>query len=143
MQIIDLLTRVHGGTIPSIFKELNSKLEFDDYNAVANLVADFPKLMGKDEELGLVTRVLSRLVKLENYLNWIEYPIHINEFKDKYGNTYLQARTSIKDEFGKTKWVNSYIGALKDFPKGINDSEALKKGKTLIRKKLKKYFDLK
>lgn len=142
MQIIDLLTRVHGGSLPSIFKELDFKSESSEYDAITDLVADFPKLIGDDEEFRLVIKVLSKLTKLENYLKWIEHPIHINEFKDKYGNTYLQARTSIKDLVGKTKWVNAYIGTLKDFPKGIDDVEASKKGKILIRKKLKKYFDL-
>jgi hypothetical protein len=142
MQTIDLLTRVHGGSVPSIFKELDIKSERNEYDTVADLVADFPKLISGDDEFRLVIKVLNKLTKLENYLKWIEHPIHINEFKDKYGNTYLQARTSIKDQLGKTKWVNAYIGTLKDFPKGITDTEASKKGKTLIRKKLKKYFEL-
>ena len=142
MEKIDLLTRVHGGSLPSIFKELDFKSESNEYDAITDLVADFPKLIGEDDKFRLVIKVLSKLTKLENYLKWIEHPIHINEFKDKYGNTYLQARTSIKDQVGKTKWVNAYIGTLKDFPNGINDTEASIKGKILIRKKLKKYFDL-
>jgi hypothetical protein len=142
MQTIDLLIRVHGGSVPSIFKELDFKSERNEYDTVADLVADFPKLISGDDEFRLVIKVLNKLTKLENYLKWIEHPIYINDFKDKYGNTYLQARTSIKDHLGKTKWVSAYIGTLKDYPKGINDIEASKKGKTLIRKKLKKYFDL-
>lgn len=83
MQTIDLLTRVHGGSVPSIFKELDFKSERSEYNAVADLVADFPRLIGGDDEFRLVIKVLSKLAKLESYLKWIEHPIHINEFKDK------------------------------------------------------------
>jgi hypothetical protein len=83
--------------------------------------------------------LVNRLKRIKKFLN---YPIHINEYKDKYGNVYLQARTSIRDNSNKKKWVSSYVGALKDFPDGINSLDALIKGKALLRKKIESLYDI-
>jgi hypothetical protein len=81
-------------------------------------------------------RVLASLAEI------LHHPIHLNTFKDKYGNIFLQARTSIKDDLGKTKWINAYVGSIQAFEKGIDDPEALLKGQSLIRKKLRPFFGL-
>jgi hypothetical protein len=44
---------------------------------------------------------------------------------------------------GKTKWVNAYVGTFKQYPKGVNDPEAIKKGQILIRQKIKGNFGIK
>ena len=142
MDITNLLTKVYTGTLPPVFKNLDIKAEINDLQTVENLISEFPKLMDNDKNFKLVFRVLSYLEKLDSYLKWMEHPIYLNEFKDKYGNIYIQGRTSIKGQDGKTKWISAYIGGINDYPKGIKDSDALNKAKPLIRKKLKKYYDI-
>jgi hypothetical protein len=143
MDSITLLTMVRTGSVPAIFKQLDYKSENSELTAVEELVSQFPKLIKSKDEFMLVVRVLASLSSLEKYIQWAEYPIHINEFKDKYGNRYLQARTSIKGENGKTKWISAYVGSVSDFPKGTQDPAAFDKARPLIRKKLKKFFGLK
>ena len=65
------------------------------------------------------------------------------QFKDKNNNKFLQARTTFKNQVGKTKWVNAYVGTFKQYPKGVNDPEAIKKGQILIRQKIKGHFGIK
>lgn len=84
---------------------------------------------------------LQRLSKLENYEKFLNHPIHINEFKDKYGNVFLQARASYNME-GKIKYLNAYVGALGDYTKGNKDKAAIRKGKTLLRAKLKDIYKI-
>jgi hypothetical protein len=142
MDIALLFSSVHNGTTPPIFNQLDYKLELDDKDKIASLVSQFPTLIKDDTDFKLITRVLHHLQTLEQYQKWIEHPIYLNEFKDKYDNKYIQARTSIKGADGNTKWISAYIGSLNDYPKGIKDSKAYEKAKPLIRKKLKKYFNL-
>jgi hypothetical protein len=54
----------------------------------------------------------------------------------------LHARTSLKDAFGRTKWISAYLGSVQNFEKGENDPIALKKGKELIREKLRTFYKL-
>jgi len=143
MDSIDLFSSVHTGTMPAIFNQLDYKLEFEDKDRIEALVSVFPTLIKSKEDLHLVFEVLSNLHTLEQYQRWIDHPIYLNEFNDKYGNVYIQARTSIKGTDGKTKWVSAYIGSLNDYPKGTSDPLALEKAKPLIRQRLKKYFGLK
>jgi hypothetical protein len=138
----DLLIKVYLGASPSIVKELDIKTETAEIDSIEELIGEFPKLIKDDKSFKLAVRLLTRLEKLQAYLSWLEHPIYLNEFKDKYGNVYLQGRTSIKDDDGKTKWISAYVGALSDYPKGVNDPNALRKAKPLIRKKLKKFYGL-
>jgi len=85
-----------------------------------------------------------RLNKLVTYQNFLKHPIHINEFKDKYGNKFIQARTSLMDkQTKKLKNISAYVGSYTDYPKGIHSPEAILKGKMLVRKKLEAFFQLK
>ena len=117
----------------------------DKIKHILNRIRELVYSSGDDDGISNVEKsyetinLVNRLNRMKKFLN---YPVHINEFKDKYGNIYLQARTSIKDEDGKTKWVNSYVGALKDFPDGINSLDALIKGKALLRKKFESLFNI-
>lgn len=143
MDYIEVLQAVKSGNVPSFFEYLDSKLEKDERETIKSIVTEIPKLIKTKESLRIVILIINYLEILENYKKWLEHPIYLNEFNDKYGNKYLQARTSIKGKDGKTKWVNAYVGSLNDYPKGANDPLALAKAKPLIRKKLKKYFELK
>ena len=143
MDTIDLLLRVHMGSIPIELNQLDAKSELNEISATEKAVAELAKLLKKKDDIKLVIRALAHLSTLENFIKWVEHPIHLNEFKDKYGNVYLQARSSIRDSGGKINWINAYVGTKSNFPKGVNDPAALEKAKPLIRKKLKKYFGLK
>ena len=88
-----------------------------------------------------ILKVLINLDNLEMYDNLLKHPIYINLFRDKNGNQYLQARSSIKFN-NKVIWVNAYVGKLSEYAKGVDDPNALIKGKMLVRKKLfEKYRD--
>jgi hypothetical protein len=129
------------GSIPTPLKKLNNKLEHEDIESIEEIISNLSSIV-KPSEVNNLIKVLSLLKKLEDYIKWAEHPVHVNEFKNKYGSTYLQARTSIKDEKGKTKWVSAYLGSLSEFPKGVNDPKAIEMAKPLIRKKLKKIYEI-
>ena len=143
MKLSDQLNRVFLGNTPNIFNDLNEKSENQDLDVIKGLISKISILLEGDKHYPRVFGILSQLEDLDNYYKWIEHPIYLNEFKDKNGNIYLQARTSIKDQNGKTKWLNAYVGSKNEYPKGVNDPNALDKAKPLIRKKLKPYFGLK
>jgi len=156
MDDVPLFYSIYITGVPYIFDDLGA--ESEEFSAVQEYVDQIRSLINDGVQLGLkkeeikndqptstrllVGRVIGLLSIIKNYIKWMEHPIHINEFKDKYGHIYLQARSSIKDEKNKTQWVNAYVGSLKEYPKGIEDFEAIKKGKFLMRKKLKKYFNI-
>lgn len=143
--MIDLSTlflSVHNGSIPAVFGSLNPKFEQEERLDIEKIISCIKNAV-KPSDVSKITAVLVYLETIEQYIRWMDYPIYLNEFKDKKGNRYLQARTSIKDINGKTNWVNAYIGSMKDYPKGINDPSAMEKAKPLVRKKLKKYFGVK
>lgn len=133
---------VQSGGLPPMFKELNYKSELEDLNTIETKISEIANLMKPKRADKLVYPLIAHLETLERYIKWMNHPVYLNEYKDKYGNKYLQARTSIKDENGKTNWINAYIGTISDYPDGVNDLAALDKAKPLIRKKLKKYFGI-
>jgi hypothetical protein len=79
---------------------------------------------------------------LIDYSKILNQKVYLSTYKDKYGNTFLHARTSLKDAFGKTKWISAYLGSIQNFEKGEKDPIALKKGKELIREKLRTFYKL-
>jgi hypothetical protein len=133
---------VHTGTLPPVFNNLDYKIEQEDKIQIEGILSKINKLV-QPSDVSKITAVLDNLTILEKYIKWMEHHIYLNEFKDKYGNKYLQGRTSIKDSDGKTQWISAYVGAINDYPKGVEDPEALKKAKPLIRAKLKKYYGIK
>lgn len=139
--ISTLFMSVHDGTIPSVFSNLDYKLEQDEKNQIESLLSLIKKIVSQSD-VAKITAVLANLTTLEQYIKWMEHPVYLNEFKDKNGNRYIQGRTSIKGTDGKTKWISAYIGSLNEYPKGVTDPNALRKAKPLIRKKLKPYYGL-
>jgi hypothetical protein len=83
-----------------------------------------------------VFKLVSKIKDLKSYSDLLRHPVYVNSYSDRYGNTFLQARTSIRDPSGKIRWLNAYLGTIDSFEKGKNDPFALSKGKTLLRKKL-------
>ena len=83
---------------------------------------------------------VQKVERLIQYANLLRHPIHINEFKDKNGNIFYQARASIKDSNGKKVMLNGYIGPSHKFYKGIEDPEAVEIGRKAVLKKLRKFY---
>jgi hypothetical protein len=104
-----------------------------------------PRIVNKDKyEFNLVVKSNHIITILEEYMRFLKHPVHINEFKDKYGNKFIQARTSLMDKSTKKlKNISAYVGSYTDYPKGIQSPEAILKGRMLARKKLEAFFQLK
>jgi hypothetical protein len=138
-----LLMRLHFGKKPHNFDGLDPLREIkliEDVDAKLTVLAE---LVESKENVNNAIKLITCLCELDNYNKLLSHTVHINEFKDKYNNVFLHARTTIKDKLGKTKWVSAYVGTLKDYPKGVNDVEAIKKGQILIRQKIKGHFGIK
>jgi len=104
-----------------------------------------PSIVYKDKyEFNLVVKSNHIITILQEYMRFLKHPVHINEFKDKYGNKFIQARTSLMDKSTKKlKNISAYVGSYTDYPKGIQSPEAILKGRMLARKKLEAFFQLK
>jgi len=98
-----------------------------------------PNLFG---ELRIMVRSVFALHQLDIVAAFLKHPIHLNTYKDKYGNTYIQARTT-KEIGGKLKWFNGYVGSLVDYPKGVDDKNAIAKGHAIVRRKMAEHFGFK
>ena len=143
MDYITTLMEVYTGHLPDFVDKMDSKLETTEKEQVETIFSEFSKLAKSGKNVHIIAKAVVFFESLENFQKWVEHPIYINEFKDKKGNKYLQGRTSIKNVKGKTTWVSAYIGSMKEYPKGVNDPNAMEKAKPLIRMKLKKYFGIK
>jgi hypothetical protein len=142
MEYKTLLMELHIGNKPDNFDGFDPLHEIKLVEDVNTQLTELAKLVGSKENIQHAIRLITRLQTLDNYNKLLSHTVHINEFKDKYNNVFLHARTTIKDKLGKTKWVSAYVGTLKDYPKGVNDVEAIKKGQILIRQKIKGYFGI-
>ena len=131
------------GSKPDNFDVLDPIQEKDQIDDINQQLTQLSKLVEKNEICRLAIKIINHLENIDNYNKLLAQPIHINEFKDKNNNKFLQARTTFKNQVGKTKWVNAYVGTFKQYPKGVNDPEAIKKGEILIRQKIKGNFGIK
>jgi hypothetical protein len=96
---------------------------------------------GENDNLKIIMTSITLFNKLKRIKKFLNHPINLNISKDKYGNKYLQARSSYTSD-GKLKQVSAYVGSLNDFPEGIKSLDAMKKGKILIRKKLESIYNI-
>jgi len=138
-----LLMQLNIGSKPNNFDILDPIQEKDQIDDINQQLNELSKLVEKNEICRLAIKIITHLENIDNYNKLLTQPIHINEFKDKNNNKFLQARTTFKNQVGKTKWVNAYVGTFKQYSKGVNDPEAIKKGKILIRQKIKSHFGIK
>ena len=132
------------------YKDLLSDITVDDEykdkikNAL-NRIRELVYSSGDDDGISNVEKsyetinLVNRLKRIKKFLN---HPMYISEYKNKNGKVYIQSKTAVKDKTGKTKWISAYVGTLKDFPDGINSSDALIKGKALMRKKIESLFNI-
>ena len=134
MEIKEIFDLYNQGKMPPI---LNQKgLDETDSIKIKTLFNSIKRRITTKEDKQLISDILDILQQLKQITEYLEHPIYMNEFTDKYGNSYLQARTYILNEDGKKKWINSYIGTLKEFPGGVEDKKAIERGKKLLRMKL-------
>ena len=138
-----LIALLHTGLKPSDFDNLDPIQEKDQIDDINQHLTELSNLVEKKEICRLAIKIVTLLENIDNYEKLLTQPIHINEFKDKNNNKFLQARTTFKNQVGKTKWVNAYVGTFKQYPKGVNDPEAIKKGQILVRQKIKSHFGIK
>jgi hypothetical protein len=143
MNYIKLLMELNIGSKPDNFDVLDPIQEKDQIDDINKQLTELSKLVEKNEICRLAIKIITHLENIDNYNKLLSQPIHINEFKDKNNNKFLQARTTFKNQVGKTKWVNAYVGTFKQYPKGVYDPEAIKKGQILIRQKIKSHFGIK
>jgi hypothetical protein len=134
-----LLFELRRGDRPDEFDDLDPNLEKEEIEKINERFDSIKKIINK-EIFQAVIRVQTDLEYLKRFREIMDGPFYLNTISDKYGNQYIQARTTIKDDKGKTKWLNAYVGSVKKYPKGENDPEALALGKILIRKKLIKHY---
>ena len=94
------------------------------------------KTYSKLEVKILIKSILTALSDIETIEALLKQKVYLNEYSNKYGKRYIQARTSHIKSDGKTAWINAYVGPIGDFKLGTKDPEAIKLGKEYIRKKL-------
>jgi hypothetical protein len=117
----------------------------DKIKKALNRIRELVYSSGDDDGISNVEKsyetinLVNRLKRIKKFLN---HPMYISEFKNKDGKVYIHSKTSFKDTTGKTKWISTYVGSLKDFPDGVNSSDALIKGKALLRKKIESLYDI-
>ena len=115
-------------TIQSIYpRNTNSELH-------TNL--EEPVKYSKLEMKILIKNILTALSDIETIEAMLKQKVYLNEYSNKYGKKYIQARTSHVKNDGKTAWINAYVGPIGDFKLGTKDPEAIKLGREYIRKKL-------
>lgn len=147
--IYDLAT---SGSIPISLcvEEHRYTNEYEEMEKISKELHDFLKKKKEDEKkeekeyesFRAIHRLSCQVEKLIDYSKILNQKVYLSSYSDKYGNSFLQARTSLKDAFGKTKWVSAYLGSIQNFEKGDKDPIALKKGKELIREKLRAFYKL-
>jgi hypothetical protein len=139
-----LILRIKEGSRPNLFGELDP----NDYDYVIQRLNEAYRQIREILDGNNLTpeRIMVRSVfalhQLDIVAAFLKHPIHLNTFKDKYGNTYIQARTT-KEIGGKLKWFNGYVGSLVDYPKGVDDKNAIAKGHAIVRRKMAEHFGFK
>ena len=91
-------------------------------------------------KLAIPLEAVQKAERIIRYVNLLRHPIHINEFKNKNGSIFYQARASIKDSRRKKVWINGYIGPSHKFYKGVDDPFAIEIGRAAVLKKLRKFY---
>ncbi len=127
---------------------LESYANTEEYKEMEKIAKEIVQLVypsrKRYREEGIVNAVPMEAVqkadRLIKYVKLLRHPIHLNEFKNKNGSIFYQARASIKDSNGKKVWLNGYIGPSHKFYKGIDDPFAIEIGRAAVLKKLRKFY---
>jgi hypothetical protein len=130
------------------FKDmLSDDMVEDEYkDKIRTILSQLRDIMYSSNNSGMsdiekVLKAVNLINKLRRIKRFLSQKVYLNTYTNSYGSEYLQARTS-RQVNGKTKWINAYVGPSKDFPEGVKSREALKLGKTLIRKKIEPLYNI-
>jgi len=86
-----------------------------------------------------VKDVFQKVERLIDFGRMLYQAIHLNIYKDKYDNEFISARTSILTDDGRVSLV-AYVGSPNVYKGGINDEEAMMRGRKALYKKMRKHF---
>jgi hypothetical protein len=86
-----------------------------------------------------VKDVFQKVERLIDFGRMLYQAIHLNIYKDKYDNEFISARTSILTDDGRVALV-AYVGSPNVYKGGINDEEAMMRGRKALYKKMRKHF---
>lgn len=145
-ELIEQLAR--SGSIPIALgvEEHRYTKEYEEMEKISKELHDFLKEIWKAEKdfdsFRAIFPFFKQVEKLMNYSIILNQKIYVNSFSDKYGNTFLQARSYLKNPDGKGKWITAYLGSTQNFQNGDQDVKALAKAKELIWEKMKSIFKI-
>ena len=140
-KLIDQLAT--SGSIPISLgvEEHRYTKEYEEMEKISKELHDFLKEKWKAERdfdsYRAIYPLFAQLEKLMDYSIILNQKIYVNSFSDKYGNTFLQARSYLKNSEGKGKWITAYLGSTQNFQNGDQDIKALTKARELIWEKMK------
>jgi hypothetical protein len=115
---------------------------FDEYREMEEISKELHNILQEIPGSIPGEYVIDTLKKVERLINFgrmLYQAIHLNIYTDKYGNEFIQARSSILTDDGRIM-VNAYIGSPNVYKGGVNDEEANMRGRKAIYKKIRKYF---
>lgn len=130
---LQIVSRAYIG---NLVKELNPDSEQELINELEILAKEMEMMFRDKRVKNTLLKSFEAFSRIEAIEALIGQKVYLNEYSNKNGNKYIQARTSISKPDGKTSWLNAYVGPLENFKLGTKDPDALKIGKELIRKKL-------
>ena len=117
----------------SMFDEYNEMVEISKW--VHNVLKETPESIPGE----FVKDVLKKVERLIDFGRMFHQPIHLNIFSDKYGNEFIQARSSVLTDDGRVL-ANAYVGSPNVYKGRENDEEAMMRGRKALLKKMRKYF---
>ena len=137
MSLTNTFTVVGQVGLPDDFKTIfDPESEKSIVDKLNSAEAKLKELFKNGESRKHIIQALSLLNLVQDVEALVNYKVYLNEYPNKYGKKYIQARASYQNKFGKKAWVNAYVGPLESFKGQLKDPEAIKLGKKLIRKKL-------
>ena len=116
-----------------MFDEYNEMVEISKW--VHNVLKETPESIPGE----FVKDVLKKVERLIDFGRMFHQPIHLNIFSDKYGNEFIQARSSVLTDDGRVL-ANAYVGSPNVYKGRENDEEAMMRGRKALLKKMRKYF---
>lgn len=131
----------HSEEVPKSLKVDKFRM-FDEYNEIVETSKEIHNILKGDPESipgEFVIEVLKKVERLINFGRMFHQPIHLNIFSDKYGNEFIQARSSVLTDDGRVL-ANAYVGSPNVYKGRENDEEAMMRGRKAIYKKIRKYF---
>ena len=117
----------------SMFDEYNEMVEISKW--VHNVLKETPDSIPGE----CVKDVFEKVERLIDFGRMFHQPIHLNIFKDKHENEFISARTSVLTDDGRVTLV-AYVGSPNVYKGGVNDEEAMMRGRKALYKKMRKYF---